>query len=137
MSKDFDRIRKAIKETEALIKEQIKIKEEAAELLSDIIYPERHELLTGLVDSVNQDWDGRLENRYTLNDSFILRMDGAYDDVSKFTDKYTDYLMRYHDVMPQDTYDEGRSTLTQLRKLKVLILSIKNMLIKGGDSTWK
>ena len=137
MSKDFDRIRKAIKETEALIKEQIKIKEEAAELLSDIIYPERHELLTGLVDSVNQDWDGRLENRYTLNDSFILRMDGAYDDVSKFTDKYTDYLMRYHDVKPQDTYDEGRSTLTQLRKLKVLILSIKNMLIKGGDSTWK
>ena len=137
MSKDFDRIRKAIKETEALIKEQIKIKEEAAELLSDIIYPERHELLTGLVDSVNQEWDGRLENRYTLNDSFILRMDGAYDDVSKFTDKYTDYLMRYHDVMPQDTYDEGRSTLTQLRKLKELILSIKNILIKGGDSTWK
>ena len=137
MSKDFDRISKAIKETEALIKEQIKIKEEAAELLSDIIYPERHELLTGLVDSVNQEWDGRLENRYTLNDSFILRMDGAYDDVSKFADKYTDYLMRYHDVMPQDTYDEGRSTLTQLRKLKVLILSIKNMLIKGGDSTWK
>ena len=136
MSNDWDRMSKAIKEFDTLIEEQIKIKEEAAELLSDIIYPERHELLTDLVDSVNQEWDGKLENRYTLNDSFIMRMDGAYDDVSKFTDKYTDYLMRYRDIMPQDTYDEAHGALTQLRKLKVLILSIKNILIKGGDSTW-